>query len=133
MPLNIHLKLDFQPWIHVVQLGNKGLSEPQKYSNIDGNFISSLISFLLSLHSAFLSLNPGLEHIILFSCFVASQHLLVNQKDLIFQNIFMTAVITLLYTERNMLADIQQTFIEQLPWTGKMGQEEGYPPIPCFV
>lgn len=94
---------------------------------------NSLISFLLSLHSAFLSLNPGLEHIILFSCFVDSQHLLINQKDLIFQNIFMTAVITLLYIERNMLADIQQTFIEQLPWTGKLGQEEGYPSIPYFV
>lgn len=98
-----------------------------------GNLTNSLISFLLSLHSAFLSLYPGLEHIILVSCLVASQHLLINQQDLIFQSIFMTAVIILLYIQRNMLADIQQTFIEQLPWTGKPGQEEGYPSIPYFI
>lgn len=100
---------------------------------MDGNFTNSLISFLLSFHSAFLSLNPGPEHIILFFCFVASQHLLINQKHLIFQNIFITEVITLFYIERSMLADIPQTFIEQLSWTGKPWQKEGYPSIPYFV
>lgn len=87
-------------------------------------------SALLLCAFSLLSLNPGLGHIILFSCFVISQHLLMNRKDLIFQNIFLTAVITpAFYIERNILAEIQQTCMEQLPWAGKPGQEEGYPPF----
>lgn len=54
------------------------------------NLFNSLLNFLLSVHSALLSLNPGLESNSLIPRFVASQHLLAKPKDFIFHTVVIT-------------------------------------------